>query len=704
MANVRVRPVDTMISLGLNNRMSSITTQSTIIAFGVNLFLTVYVLVKLQGWNRVLNRNFAVLSFAFALWNLGVAVSAPILVYTGVFMTPAAFYTFLVTLLRQFNPRTRLMSFCLTISSVVLIGLSVWMLRHPDTPPVRFHYLNGLAFSLATPVFAWGVYKVGNRVRLTRSGRERARLAYVLAGLTAAAFAGGTAAITAVGYNLQSWTAIAGLFYTVSITIAIMRHRLFDVGRFAGRLVVVVILALILWLLFGVLGHFYVEDSTVSFMAILVASIVLVALYEPLKSLVEDPAYRVLSRNAGQFLDSLDRFSREMNTYLDEPGMIRGFARTLRESERIQSFAIYTVDQTGQNLMLEDGDDIRRPPGSMIPFPEPLIETMMVRRGPVSQNQVRVELRGGLAKPLRDKQLQLYRVLNRLRASEAFPLIFGDHFFGFIALGLEAPETDLTRNEEDMMNAVARQFAAALAHVRLEAQARHREHLVALGRLASGLAHEIRNPLATIKASAQYLEPAVSDDESREFFGMINEEIDRLNRFIDRFLNYAKPGPTEGNLEMQPLGEFLSRLVKAYAPRLECREIDIRLTSDDDAATCSIPADPCHQIFTNLFSNAIQAMTDGGILAVSARVIDESDMVEIAVEDSGPGIPEEDRVQIFEPFFTKRDGGTGLGLAIVRQLVRRLGGDILYAHSRLGGAGFFVRVPVKDPASNEKKD
>jgi len=685
-----------MDSLGFNTRMSSIAIQSTIIAFGVNLFLTFYVLVKLRGWNRALNRNFAVLSFAFALWNLGVATSAPVLVYTGVFMTPAAFYTFLVTLLRQFNRRTRFMSLALTVSSVILIILSVWMLRHPDTPPVRFNYLNALAFSLATPVFAWGVYKVGSRVRLTRSTRERARLAYVLAGLTAAAFAGGAAALTALGYRLQSWTAVAGLFYTVSITIAIMRHRLFDVGRFAGRLVVIVILSLIFWLLFGVLGHFYMEDSPVSFLAILVASIVLVTLYEPLKSMVESPAYRVLSRDAGLFLDSLDRFSRDMNSYLDETAMIRGLARTLRESERIQSFAIYSVDRAGQNLILEDGDDIRRPPGSMIPFPEPLIETLMIRRGPISQNQVRVELRGVLPRPLRDKQLQLYRVLSRLRASEAFPLIFGDHFFGFISVGLETPETDLTRGEEDVMNTVARQFAAALAHVRLEAQARNREHLVALGRLASGLAHEIRNPLATIKASVQYLEPALPDEESREFFGMINEEIDRLNRFLDRFLNYAKPGPAGNNLETQPLPEFLNRLVKAYAARPECTSIDLRLSIDPAAAPYRIPVDPCHQIFTNLFSNAIQAMPDGGTLAVSARFIDESGMVEVAVEDSGPGIPEEDRGQIFEPFFTKRDGGTGLGLAIVRQTVRQLHGDILCAHSNFGGAGFFVRLPVSD--------
>ncbi|MBN1296687.1 hypothetical protein JXA80_07890 [bacterium] len=668
-------------------------TQSTIIAFGVNLFLTFYVLIKLRGWNRALNRNFAVLSFAFALWNLGVATRTSTLVYTGVFMAPAAFYTFLVTLLRQFNHRTRLLSLYLTISSVVLIAMSIWLINQPTSPAMTYPLLNVLVFSMAMPVFAWGAIRVGNRVRLTRSNRERSRLAYVLTGLTAAGIAGAAAGLSALGYPLQSWTSIAGLFYTVSITIAIMRHRLFDVGRFAGRLVVIVIVALVFWLLFGVLGHFYMDVSPVSFLAIFVAAIVLVALYEPLKSLVEGPAYRVLSPDVGEFLNSLDAFAREMNTYLDEPAMIRGLARTLRTSNRIASFAIYTVDPTEQSLILQDGDDIRRQPGSLIPFPEPLIETMMMRRGPVSQNQVSVELRGGLPRPLRDRQLQLYRVLNRLRASETFPFIFGDRFFGFVSVGLEDPESDLTRSEEDMLTAIARQFAAALAHTRLEARARTREHLVALGRLASGLAHEIRNPLATIKASVQYLEPVIRDSDSAEFFDIINEEVGRLDRFLERFLHYARPGSQSNEGEMQPLSDFLVRMIKVYEARSECESIDIRLSVDDAAAARLVPVDPCHQIFTNLFSNAIQAMPGGGTLTITARIIDDSGMLEVAVDDSGPGIPDDDLGQIFEPFFTRRDGGTGLGLAIVRRLVRQLHGDIIYAQSHRGGACFLVRLP-----------
>ncbi|MCD4654297.1 hypothetical protein K8T06_10230 [bacterium] len=674
--------------------MSSIATQSTILAFEVNLFLTFYVLLKLHGWNRALNRNFAVLSFSFALWNLGLATKSQPLIYTGVFMTAPAFYMFLLTLLRQFGQRQRLNGLILTASSICLIFLSFYLLYQPDVTPLTNHLLSIFAFGLSAPVFIWGAYKVGNRVRYTRSNLEQARLVYVLVGMTAAAIAGIAAAISTLGIiNLQSWTPVAGLIYTVSISIAILRHRLFDVGKFTSRLVVIIFLATIFWLLLGTLGHFYIDNNSVSFLSLIAASIVLVMLYEPLKNLVEGQTYRVfLNSQAGEFLDQLEEFAREMNSYIDEDAIINGLARVLRRSERIQSFAIYTVDDADQNLILKEGDDIRRPIGSLTPFPEPLIKTMLQRRGPVSRNQINIELRGGLSKGLRDTKIQLYKIINRLRASEVFPFIFGDHFFGFVSVGLEDPETDLTRNEEDMLTAISRQFAAALAHVKLAERARTRDRLVALGRLASGLAHEIRNPLATIKASIQYLEPTTEGSESAEFFSIINDDIDRLNRFVDRFLNYAKPAPSRTDIEKGTLLETLNKLIKGFKARTECAGIYFHLEIEEGSREIIVPVDAWNQLLTNLFDNAVKAMITGGEILITVRYLKESEMVEVAVEDSGPGIPEEERNLIYEPFFTKQEGGTGLGLAIVRQLVHRLDGDILCADSQLGGAGFFVRL------------
>jgi len=675
----------------LNTIMSSIATQSTIIAFEVNLFLTFYVL-RLQGWNRALNRNFAILSFAFALWNLGIVTGNQTLVYTGVFITPPAFYMFLISLLRQFGQWQRLIGFSLFVSSFFLILLSFITANKTDSVPVNNHLLNSLAFSLSVPVFIWGTVKLLKRIRLTRSLRERGRLSYVLAGMIAAFIAGIIALISVFGVDIQSWTPIAGLFYTVLITVAILRHRLFDVEKFTSRIIVVFILTLIFWFLLGTMGHFSIDSNSVSFLSILAASIVLVLIYEPLKTLVEGQTYRVLSSEAGHFLDQLGAFAREMNSYIDQDAMIGGLARAIRKSDRIQSFAIYTVDDAGQNLILHDGDNIKRPAGSLVAIPELLVEAME-RSGPVSRNKISIELRGGLAKHTRGKKLNLYKALNRLGASEVFPFIFRDHFLGFVSVGLEDPDIDLTKKEEEILTSISRQFAAALAHAQLTEKARARERLVALGRLASGLAHEIRNPLATIKASVQYLEPTTKDTESAEFFSIINEEVDRLNRFVHRFLNYAKPAPSKTDIEESTIQETLTRLIKGFKARQECQNIDFRLDIAEDYKNSIVAVDAWNQIFTNLFSNSVNAMTSGGKIRITVKYLHESEIIEVAVEDSGPGIAETERNLIFEPFYSKQENGTGLGLAIVRQLVNRLNGDIICVNSQLGGAGFLVRLP-----------
>lgn len=682
-----------MVDLVLNTAMTSVATQSTVIAFGVNIFLTFYVLLKLQGWNRALNRTFAILSFAFAVWNLGVAIGRPFLIYTGVFMAPPSFYAFLITLLRQFGRRQRIISTGLIIAGISLITLSYWILSRDSLPDRTFHFLNICALSQSFPVFIWAFLEVGNRIRLTPSSRERIRFIYVLIGLCAAALAGVTATITTFGYNLQSWSALAGLCYSVAMIVAIMRHRLFDFGRLASRLVIILILTLMLWMLLGVLGFFHQESGQLSFLSILVATIVLVILYDPLESLIEGHAFKMFNPGSEQMADLLDDFARDLNNFVEEDSMIYGLARTLRQSSRIQSFAVYTVDESGQSLILHDGDDIRKPPGSLISFPEPLVKTLITRRGPISRNQLSGELRGGLSRVFREERMQLYKVMNRLRASEAFPFIFGDHFFGLFTVGLEDPESDLTHKEEDLLKAISRQFATALAHAKLQAQARNREHLVALGRLASGLAHEIRNPLATIKAGIQYIQPAVHDDTNAEFMEIINEEVDRLNRFVDRFLNYAKPGPVSTDIDEAPVLATLNKLVKGYEARTECQDIHFSLTISDEVTNQNIPADAWNQLMTNLISNAIIAMDYTGNIDIVVQRLGDADFLEITVSDNGPGIPDEEKTLIFEPFFSRQEGGTGLGLAIVRQLVRRLEGEIFCTTSPSGGACFTVRLP-----------
>ncbi len=675
--------------------MFGITDQATIIAAGVNLFLTFYVLFKFRGWNRALNRYFAVLSSGFALWNLGVATHSSLLIYTGVFMLPPAFYMFVLALLRQLNRRQRTISGFLGFICGVMILTGLWGLNQEPVSVGFRLMLNLLAFALSAPVWFYSMGRLLNRYRSTRFQQERSRLLFVLTGSASAGIAGITAGLTTAGYRLESWTAIAGLIYTVLITVAIMRHRLFDVGRFISRLTVVTILSLILWSLFGFLGRFQIDEQSITFVSVFVAALIVVMLYEPLKTFIEGQAHRVQSPETLALLKSLDQFSEKMNSQIDELSLIRVFCDHLEQSGRMSAFSIHTADSTMKLMVLRDGMNLHQSRGTSSTLPDLLVETLIQKRAPISRNQLHIELRSGLPRHLQDNKMQLYRIMNRLKASVIFPFIASDKLYGFVTLSFEDPEAELTRSEEDALNVITRQFASALAHVRLEELNRTREHLVALGRLASGLAHEIRNPLATIKAGVQYLEPESFPEDVREFLLIIRDEVDRLDRFVNRFLDYARP--VSGNTE-QPvinLVSLIERITRIYSDRYRESGIEFDANiSDIQQLNLMVPEDAWTQIFENLLSNAAHAVDSNGVIRITGAASHQKSMMHISVEDSGSGIPEDQWPFVFEPFYSKRKGGTGLGLAIVHRLVTRMNGQINCSHSPIGGACFIISVPL----------
>ncbi|HET7841825.1 MAG TPA: ATP-binding protein [Terriglobia bacterium] len=232
---------------------------------------------------------------------------------------------------------------------------------------------------------------------------------------------------------------------------------------------------------------------------------------------------------------------------------------------------------------------------------------------------------------------------------------------------------------------------------RAEAEARRSERLAALGQLTAGLAHEIRNPLGVIKGSAETLNKklAGSDAIAVELAGYISEEVNRLNSIVTRFLDFARPH----ELEKTPvdLTAILERALKAARDRWP--EAQVEVERQFAAGVAPIPADAalCEQVFTNLVMNAYEAMEPkGGQLRVSVAPKESHSQrgVEVAVQDSGPGVPGELREQIFNPFFTTKKSGVGLGLSIVSKIVDDHRGWIRVENAPGGGACFRVFLPA----------
>ena len=232
----------------------------------------------------------------------------------------------------------------------------------------------------------------------------------------------------------------------------------------------------------------------------------------------------------------------------------------------------------------------------------------------------------------------------------------------------------------------------------IQEEAQRSERLAALGQLSAGLAHEIRNPLGVIKGSAEMLNKKLqgTDAITGELAGYISSEVNRLNILVTRFLDFARP--LDLNLQPQEIPLLVDRALKSVRDRWPEAPVDVERQYSPDLPVVPVDADFCEQVFTNLVLNSYEAMEpQGGKLVVSIYPTssDGRSGVQIDFEDSGPGIPEEVREQIFNPFFTTKKSGVGLGLSVVSKIVDDHHGWIRAVSGPGKGACFRVFLPAE---------
>jgi two-component system, NtrC family, sensor histidine kinase PilS len=224
---------------------------------------------------------------------------------------------------------------------------------------------------------------------------------------------------------------------------------------------------------------------------------------------------------------------------------------------------------------------------------------------------------------------------------------------------------------------------------RLEKEMKQKEKWAAIGELSSNIAHEIRNPLASLKGSIEMLkEGSVPDNQKERLMEIALNEMDRLNRVITDFLTYSRPTPAE--FRMFDLHRLLDETLELLENVDQDRNLSIR---KEYVGTLEVKADPqkLRQVFWNLGINAVEAMPGGGELVVSTRNTDR--LVEITFKDSGSGIDREHIEKIFYPFFTTKEKGTGLGLAIAYRIIEEHNGILRVASSSGIGTTFEVILP-----------
>ena len=246
---------------------------------------------------------------------------------------------------------------------------------------------------------------------------------------------------------------------------------------------------------------------------------------------------------------------------------------------------------------------------------------------------------------------------------------------------------------------------------RLEQQIRRSDRLASLGTLSAGMAHEIKNPLVSIKTFAQLLPERYQDSDFRETFSnLIGHEIDRIDSLVNQLLRFARPA--KPHLKPMHVHEILEKSLLLIGHRLFQKQIKLNRAWDANVDTIRADADQLEQVFLNFFLNAMDAMKRGGELTVSTQIRTGEELVaglaqgngngsrhdeevlRITIRDTGEGIRSEDIAHVFDPFFSTKDYGTGLGLSVVHGIIQEHGGQIEVESELKKGTAFHILLPL----------
>jgi signal transduction histidine kinase len=267
---------------------------------------------------------------------------------------------------------------------------------------------------------------------------------------------------------------------------------------------------------------------------------------------------------------------------------------------------------------------------------------------------------------------------------------YAEIFMFFTVGGVTGLLSDMEKRRRQELQRTAEELGRVYSELQSTfEQVRRADRLSAIGQLAAGLAHEIRNPLASIDGAAEVIEAGASGGVKEETVRIIRQECARLNRLLSSLLDFSRPRPPElSSVDVRQVLESVIELVRHSAGK----NVRFDVATQDGLPALHCDREQLAQVLMNLTLNASQAMPEGGSVRISAE--SGGGGIIIRVADEGTGIKSEQLEKIFDPFFTTKASGTGLGLAVVHQIVTRHGGTVAASQNQDRGMTLTVRLPI----------
>jgi K+-sensing histidine kinase KdpD len=652
---------------------------ASIISFILGIF------VYLKNTKSVVNRTWLFLSINVSIWSLGIFAlhNSPDhahaffwirFMYCGSIFVPSSFLhlIFSVSEIHHDANNRKIIITSYLISIILLIFNFTPLFVKGVGPRLNFKYytIPGILF----PFF--GIFYLSNLViafyKLLKefprvSAVKRNQLKYILIA-SSVGFAGAISTIfpmfniktPPIGYYLI-------LFYTLIVSYAIVKHQLMDINIVFKRGMVYAYLSFFVLLpcmvvtilaqkfFFNQINYFF---SFLTFCTLLLASLVFLKVTPEIEEYIE----KRLFKSKFEYKKTLRELIEIIVSYLDEKELFKKAGNILTKDLGAENVSFFLLDKEKKAYTLRASKNLQRSKVKELPLDDPLFQWL--------QEKGKAVVREETEKIIND--LQIKSVVKRMESMESevcIPLISRDQLIGIINLGHKRSGDMYSHEDLDLLTHFATQASVALENARLyqEMQKTHQlmrrtDRLSALGSLTAGLAHEIRNPLVTIKT------------------------------FLDLVPEFAKPKkPAFMRTDVNQVIQETIPLIQ-----VEARKRDIALkTNLQETPLARLDPDQMKQVFLNILLNALDAIKSHGTVSITTRDIHRNGSVFVQVEitDTGKGIPKKLIDQIFDPFFTTKDKGAGLGLAISHQIIDDHHGFIEVQSVPKKGTTFFVNIP-----------
>jgi signal transduction histidine kinase len=664
-----------------------------------------------------LRKVFAFGAFTLAFWNLIYVVFYSVKdrdlafellrpIRSGaMFLFPAVFHLSMSLPGRPRHPILRRILFVDYIVFALLVVANAFDLVVKDLRVVQWGYysvgtpLYGVFIILVLANFIGAIGLLIYEYKTTVDARMRLQLKFWLFGMAIALPLGLTNMLPAYGVPIYPLGNLGSAAWAGIVAYGIARHRLMDIEvavskgiAYIGGLVILVMPAFLLAvamqrLAFGEIHY----DLSAGMLTLLLAMAIL---FPIVRSRTEARVERSLFPQKQASRQALATFARSVIRILDRERLTRECTDKLQQVFGTECVACFLADEMRRKLELRCATG-PLPACSTILCGDLFVEWLANH----SDSVLRDELEEGR---LGEVPYQLADMCKVNDWEVVVPLATGSTLVGLIGLGRRRDLKAFTAGDLELLNNVAAQASIAFENARLYEELRKSRDIInragrlsALGTLAAGIAHEIRNPLVSIQTFFQLAPSRLADEEFMSgFLGLAEGEVQRISNLISELLSFAKsPALASGEVDV---ADVVDRTITLLAPQAKTQRVELVRSEMLGIPPILADRDQVRQVLINIVLNAIQATNSGGTVSISARVKerDGRDYCQFQITDTGPGIPADIREEIFNPFFTTRDKGTGLGLPIANQIVTEAGGSIGLESAEGRGTTFSIELPL----------